>query len=146
MKMNRFGSAILSMAVLQASAVMAEEHVIKAAGVQFDPQITFAQPGDTISWTNMAAHDTASIEGMIPEEAAPWRSKMSENLTITVEKEGAYVYQCTPHVGAGMVGAIVVGNGVPSNLEAIEKHPQNKAMVGRAIRKLKQALQSKGTS
>ena len=69
---------------------------------------------------------------------------MGENFTITVGKEGAYVYQCTPHVGAGMVGAIVVGNDVPSNLEAVEKHPQNKGMVGHGIRKLKQALKTKG--
>ena len=54
------------------------------------------------------------------------------------------MYQCTPHVGAGMVGAIVVGNDVPSNLEAIENHPQNKGMVGHGIRTLKQALKTKG--
>ncbi len=145
MKVNRFGSAMLGMlAMLHLGVAGAEEHLIKAAGVKFDPQITFAQPGDTITWTNMPAHDTASIEGMIPEGAEPWRSKMGENFTITVEKEGAYVYQCTPHVGAGMVGAIVVGNDSPSNLEAVESHPQNKGMVGHGIRKLKQALKTKG--
>ena len=70
MKINRFRSAILgTLAMLHVSAAAAEEHLIKAAGVKFDPQITFAQPGDTITWTNMPAHDTASIEGMIPQKA-----------------------------------------------------------------------------
>ena len=96
MKTNRFGSAMLGMlAMLRLDAAVAEEHLIKAAGVKFDPQITFAQPGDTVTWTDMPAHDTASIEGVIPEGAEPWRSKMGENFTVTVEKEGAYVYQCT---------------------------------------------------
>ena len=92
----------------------------------------------------MSVHDTASIEGMIPEGAEPWRSKMGENFTVTVEKERVYVYQCTPHVGAGMIGAIVVGNDVPSNLAAVENHPQNKGNGGYEIRKLKQALKTKG--
>ncbi len=50
------------LAMLHLGAAGAEDHLIKAAGVKFDPQITFAQPGDTITWTNMPAHDTASIE------------------------------------------------------------------------------------
>ena len=75
MKINRFGSAML-LAMLHLGAAAGEENHIKAAGVKFDPQITFAQPGDTVTWTDMPAHDTASIEGMIPEGAEPWRSKM----------------------------------------------------------------------
>ena len=39
MKINRFGSALLGMlAMLHLGVAAAEEHVIKAAGVKFDPQ------------------------------------------------------------------------------------------------------------
>jgi pseudoazurin len=40
-----------------------------------------------------------------------------------VNAEGVYMYQCTPHLGMGMVGAIVVGQ--PTNLEAVKglKYP-----------------------
>ena len=33
-------------------------------------------------------------------------------LKITVDKPGAYVYKCTPHMTTGMVGTIVVGDDV----------------------------------
>jgi len=50
MKVNRFGSAMLGMlAMLHLGAAAGEEHLIKAAGVKFDPQITCAQPGDTVT-------------------------------------------------------------------------------------------------
>ena len=40
-----------------------------------------------------------------------------------VTEEGVYMYQCTPHLGMGMIGAIVVGG--PANLETVKalKYP-----------------------
>lgn len=119
----------------------AEDHMVKAQGVKFDPQVIFVQPGDTITWTSMPTHDTASVEGMIPDGAEGWQSKMGENFTITVEKEGAYVYKCTPHVSVGMLGAIVVGDGEPPNLSAIESSPENKGMIkAKGVKPLVKAL------
>ncbi len=43
---------------------------------------------------------------MIPEGAEPWRSKMGENLTITVEQEGAI------HMNATNLGNRVRAGGV----------------------------------
>ncbi len=42
---------------------------------------------------------------------------------MTLSKPGVYMYQCAPHVGMGMIGAIVVGE--PANLEAVKgiKYP-----------------------
>ena len=43
---------------------------------------------------------------------------MSENYQHTFDKEGIYIYKCTPHIGAGMGGAIIVGQ--PTNLDDIK--------------------------
>src|SRR5207302_10289469 len=112
-------------------AALADETTVTAKATAFDPMVNFIKPGDTVKWTTMAGHDTASVQGMIPEGAQPWQSKLGEEFSVTVEKEGAYIYKCTPHVGLGMVGAIVVGEGQPKHLEQIHAKPENKGMVGR---------------
>lgn len=149
----RIGSgmtAVILAALLSSTPVLADELVVRAQVTNFVPLVVFAKPGDTITWTNMTGHDTASIEGMIPEGAKPWQSKLGEQYTITVEKEGAYIYKCTPHIATGMVGAIVVGDGEPQNLEdldaALENVPVAANMVARAIRKMKKALEERGGS
>lgn len=45
---------------------------------------------------------------------------MNEAVKLTVEKEGAYVVKCTPHLGMGMVALVVVGDAVPANLDAVK--------------------------
>jgi plastocyanin len=44
---------------------------------------------------------------------------MREEFGVTLDKEGAYVYKCSPHIGLGMLGAIVVGEGQPENIDQI---------------------------
>lgn len=94
----------------------AEDHVINAQARVFAPAILYIQSGDTVKWTNMPSHNTASIEGMIPDGADSWRSKMGDNFSITLTEEGVYSYVCEPHIGFGMVGAIIVGE--PVNIDA----------------------------
>ncbi|MGH8593829.1 MAG: plastocyanin/azurin family copper-binding protein [Gammaproteobacteria bacterium] len=140
-------SAITILFGLFSSQVLAEEHVVKAMATKYEPVVVFAQPGDTVTWTNMAGHDSASLPGMIPEGAEAWQSKLGENFTVTLEKEGAYVYKCSPHVSLGMLGAIVVGATPPANLSAIDKALETtkepKGMVKRVVKQLKQALAAK---
>lgn len=137
-----------AVAVASVHTAAAEEHVVKAVVTNWDPLVVFIKPGDSIRWTNMAGHDSASVEGMIPEGAATWHSKMGEEVVMTFDKPGAYIYKCTPHVSAGMVGAIVVGDGSPENLAqidaALETVPDAKNMVARAIRKMKMELEKRG--
>jgi len=139
-KTNIAGLAIASALWSQIAAADVVE--VKAVVTKFEPTVVFIKPGDSVKFTNMAGHDTASIEGMIPEGAQPWKSAMSEEITVTLDKEGAYVYKCTPHVGNGMLGAIVVGEGPPANLDAIKAHPENKGMIGRTIRQLEKELEA----
>lgn len=145
------GFAALVIALVLAQNAAAEKLEVKGVVTQWRPLVLFAQPGDTVTFTNMAGHDTESIEAMIPEGAEPWRSKMGEEaFTITMEKEGAYIYKCNPHVSTGMVGAIVVGDADPANLPDIEaKLPDVKVgrnMVSRTIKKMKKALEKRAGS
>ncbi|MGH8658037.1 MAG: plastocyanin/azurin family copper-binding protein [Gammaproteobacteria bacterium] len=132
---------------LCSSQALADQHVVKAMVTKYEPVVVFAQPGDTVTWTNMAGHDSVSLSGMIPEGAEAWQSKMGENFTVTVHKEGAYVYKCSPHVSLGMLGAIVVGPTPPDNLaaidEALKTTKEPKGMVKRVVKQLKQALAAK---
>ncbi|HEV7435459.1 MAG TPA: pseudoazurin [Pseudorhizobium sp.] len=87
----------------------------------FEPAAIKAAPGDTIKFIPTdKGHDAASVKGMIPEGAEEFKGKMNQEIVITVDKEGAYVVKCTPHVGMGMVALIVVGEGEPANLEAVK--------------------------
>jgi len=143
MLINKTNIAALAVASVLWSQIAAADVVeVKAVVTKFEPEVAFIKPADSVKFTNMAGHDTVAIEGMIPEGAKPWKSTMGEEITITLDKEGAYVYKCTPHVGNGMVGAIVVGKVPPTNLDAIKKSPENKGMIGRAVRQLEKALEA----
>ena len=86
----------------------------------FEPAVLKAAVGDTVTFkaTDMA-HNSASIEGMIPEGANSWNGSMSQDVTVTVNKEGVYVYQCTPHSMMAMAGIIQVGGSL-SNMASIQ--------------------------
>lgn len=86
----------------------------------FEPAAIKAAPGDVIKFVVVdKGHDAASVKGMIPDGVEDFKGKINEELSITVDKEGAYVVKCTPHLGMGMVALIVVGD-APANLEAVK--------------------------
>ncbi len=144
MRMNKSSIAGLAFcASLISSAASAETVEIKVVVTKFDPAVAFVKPGDTVKFTNMAGHDTVSVDGMIPEGAQGWKSAMGEELAVTLDKEGVYIYKCSPHVSLGMAGAIVVGEGDPANLEQVRKSPENKGMIARTVRQLEAALKER---
>lgn len=110
----------------------AETHVVTAEGLIFNPLVVKINPGDSVSWRNMSTHNSESIDGLIPEGAEKWNSPMSENYQRTFTEEGIYVYKCTPHIGTGMGGVIIVGE--PVNLEQI-KNADVTGGAGRLVRK-----------
>lgn len=139
---------VLAAVALMASCagVSAEEHVVEGVVTQWRPLVTFAQPGDTLRFKTMAGHDTETIEGMIPEGATGWKSKLGEEgFSVTLDKEGAYIFKCNPHITTGMVGAVVVGDArPPANLATLEENLPNvkvgRNMVNRTMKKMKKAL------
>lgn len=87
----------------------------------FEPATVKAAVGDVITFIPVdKGHDAAAVKDMIPEGVSEFKGKMNEAVKLTVEKEGAYVVKCTPHLGMGMVALVVVGDAVPANLDAIK--------------------------
>lgn len=87
----------------------------------FEPAAIKAAPGDVIKFIPTdKGHDAAAVKGMIPDGVEEFKGKMNQELSVTVEKEGAYVVKCSPHLGMGMVALIVVGDGTPANIDAIK--------------------------
>lgn len=101
------------------------EHVVKMlnAGVDgtmvFEPAVIKVSVGDTIHFkATDLSHNSASMAGMIPSGAESWAGMLSQDISVTLDKEGVYVYQCDPHVMMAMVGVIQVGNAV--NMEEVK--------------------------
>jgi len=101
------------------------EHIVKmlnsGEGGQmiFEPAVLKVSLGDTIHFkATDAAHNSVSMDGMIPSGAADWAGKLSQDISVVLDSEGVYVYQCDPHVMMAMIGVIQVGEAV--NLEDIK--------------------------
>lgn len=124
--------ATVASSVLMTMNVFAAEHTVTTQGLKFSPLVVKIAPGDSVSWTNMSTHNVEMIEGLIPEGAEAFKSEMSQDVTHTFDKEGIYIYKCTPHIGAGMGGAVIVGN--PVNLDAIKAQDVSGG-VGRIVKK-----------
>lgn len=111
-------------AMALAGSVQAEEHVVemKNMGAEgpmvFEPAVVQAAVGDTVRFvpTN-PGHNSVSTEGLIPAGATAWEGGLGQEVTVTLDAEGVYVYECEPHTMMAMVGVIVAGE--PVNLEEI---------------------------
>lgn len=113
-------ASVLGASTLFSAAVMAgENHTVTATAAAFDPIVIRVQPGDTVTWRNMATHNVATMDEYLPEGAPTWVSQMSADFTTPPLPEGIYLYKCEPHWGMAMGGAIIVGE--PINYDAIEE-------------------------
>ena len=123
--MKFLNTIIAGSLVILSGAALAESHEVQmlntgADGVMvFEPAVLSINPGDSVTFkaTN-PGHNSESMEGMVPEGAEGWQGGMGQEVTVTFDQDGVYVYQCTPHLMMAMVGVIKVGSG--SNLEAIK--------------------------
>ena len=116
--------------LLLSAPTFAAEHVVKMlnmgkdGAMVFEPAVLSVNVGDTVKFeaTDMA-HNSASVGGLIPAGAKPWMGKMSQDISVTFDTEGVYVYECTPHKMMAMVGVIKVGTG--TNLDNVKQMSQN---------------------
>jgi len=118
--------AILALAMASTSTLAADHEVKmlnqgKDGMMTFEPGFLNVAPGDTVTFlpTDMA-HNTHSV--LSPTEGATWNGSMGEKVTVTLNKEGVYLYQCDPHLPLGMVGVIQVGEA--GNLKDAKKHAE----------------------
>lgn len=124
MAKNIVGAAAVIVALaLPAAAADFEVHMLNkgAAGAMvFEPAFVKVAPGDTVTFIPTdKGHNVETIKDMIPEGAEAFKSKMNETYKVIFDKPGAYGVKCTPHVGMGMVGVVVVGD-APANLDAVK--------------------------
>jgi pseudoazurin len=117
----------------------AETHTVNALATAFDPMVIFIEPGDSVSWVNMAGHDSRSLEGLIPEGAEHWATPLGQSATITLTEPGLYLYKCTPHYAMGMAGAVIVGDA--HNLDEVDANATG--MARRVLARVKQALENR---
>ena len=86
----------------------------------FEPSLLKINAGDTVTFkATDAAHNSASIPGMIPNGASSWNGDLSRDISVTFDVPGVYGYQCTPHAMMAMVGVIQVDNNT-ENLDAVK--------------------------
>ena len=117
-------------ALVMAGGAQAADHEVQMlnkgekGAMVFQPDFIQVAVGDTVTFVPTdKSHNAESIKGMIPEGVEPFKGKMNQEITVTVNAEGVYGVKCTPHYGMGMVALIVVGN--PVNLEEAQtvRHP-----------------------
>jgi len=99
-----------------------QQHVVTGVVTQWRPMIVFAEPGDQVVFKQMAGHDTQTIDGMMPDGAAAWKSKLGqEGFAVTLEVPGVYIYKCNPHASLGMIGAIALSMTIDGALTTLER-------------------------
>lgn len=90
----------------------------------FEPALVKIALGDTVKFiAKDKGHDVDAILTMLPDGAAPFKGKISQDVTVTFDKPGVYGYRCVPHYGMGMVGLIVVGDPVNEDKAKAVIHP-----------------------
>jgi len=122
--------ALTLLITLSSLTTFSEEHTVKMlnAGKEgmmvFEPAVLSIKKGDTVKFiaTDMS-HNSSSVEGMIPDGAEPWVGELSQNVEVTLTKEGVYVYQCTPHNMMAMIGVIKVESS--SNLMQVKQKAES---------------------
>lgn len=84
----------------------------------FEPAYLKVSPGDTVTFVAAdPGHNSASVH--TPGGAEGWNGPIGQEVSVTLDQEGVYLYQCAPHVMLGMVGVVQVGE--PVNLEAAQQ-------------------------
>ena len=86
----------------------------------FVPDLIRAKVGDTIRFVAAdKSHNSEVDKKMMPDGGTKWKGKVSSDVEVVMEVEGAYGFKCAPHASTGMVGLILVGD-VSGNYEDVK--------------------------
>lgn len=104
-------TSLFLIAAVFSSNLYAAEHEIKMlnsgkdGSMVFEPGSLKVAVGDTVKFiATDSGHNTASY--FTPEGGATWKGETDEEVSVTIDKEGVYVYVCDPHKVMAMVGVI----------------------------------------
>jgi len=141
----RKGLLIASFMAL-ASVVQAADYEVKMLNVSeqgnmvFEPAVLEVEVGDTVTFIPQdRGHDSVSV--YTPPGAATWHGKRGKKVSVTIDKEGVYLYKCAPHYYYGMFGVIYAGkldNFEKAKTEANKHSAKFIANKGRLVSYLKQ--------
>ncbi len=102
----------------------------------YSTEVARVAVGDTITWLPASkGHNVHFISA--PDGVELVKSKMNKEFSFTFEKEGIYLYQCTPHKSMGMIALVIVGENT-DNIDSAEKAK----VVGKSKKKLKKLLEN----
>ena len=102
----------------------------------YSTEVAKVAVGDTVTWLPASkGHNVHFISA--PDGIELVKSKMNKEFSFTFEKEGIYLYQCTPHKAMGMIGLVVVGENT-DNLDSVKKTKVD----GKTKKKLKKLLEN----
>ncbi|WP_261841195.1 pseudoazurin [Aliamphritea ceti] len=114
----KFFSTLL-LTCLALSQVNAAEYEVKMLNASengnmvFEPAVLQVEVGDTVTFVPTdPIHDSISV--LAPPGANTWHGQRDQSVSVTINKEGVYIYKCAPHYYYGMVGVIHAGK--PVNL------------------------------
>jgi pseudoazurin len=122
-------AGILAMALAGGVPASAAEYQVQMLNkgpsgmMVFEPSLLKIASGDTVRFlATDKGHSVMTVEGMMPDGAAPFQGKMNQDVVVTFDKPGVYGIECKPHYGMGMVGLVVVSD--PVNLAQAKAVPQ----------------------
>ena len=106
----------LALATMLVATVMSKRAVAEVIQIEFTQFDTFSielvniDVGDTVEWSpKNKGHNVEFLAG--PDMAdLPPKSNMNEFHSVRFDKQGVYLYGCTPHLNMGMLGLVLVGN------------------------------------
>ncbi|MBO0126289.1 pseudoazurin [Agrobacterium sp. OT33] len=76
----------------------------------FEPDFLEIAPGDRVRFVpTHKSHNAATIDGLVPEGAEGFKSRINDEFETAFDKPGFYGIKCSPHYGMGMVMLIKVG-------------------------------------
>ena len=102
----------------------------------YSKEIARVAVGETITWLPASkGHNVHFISA--PDGVKLIKSKMNKDFSFTFEKEGIYLYQCTPHKSMGMIALVIVGENT-DNIDSARKAK----VVGKSKKKLKKLLEN----
>lgn len=120
----------LAALLISASPAAAETFEVRmlnrgeAGPMVYEPDFLRISPGDSVKFiAATTGHNAASIEGMAPEGAEPFKGQINEEIEITPTVPGLYGVKCSPHYAMGMVMLIAVGDADPTGLAVPENLP-----------------------
>ena len=102
----------------------------------YSKEIARVAVGETITWLPASkGHNVHFISA--PDGVDLIKSKMNKEFSFKFEKEGIYLYQCTPHKSMGMIALVIVGENT-DNIDSAKKAK----VVGKSKKKLKKLLEN----